>query len=208
MNQKWPDYEVTQISIEGWKARIFADEEVSLGKITLIKTILVEKERLNEKKSPEIEIVVNETFDLYFTIENVTLTLNPNNAFVYDLQQLGYTEKQTTSNLEPEQNLMQLIFFFDGSDFIQQQDEIVIQLQNEVILKFCLYVCLLAFIFGGFIVFRLYRVADLMTHQIIRLYENLEQITADIKKGTKTSSGKQAATALSFKKSNKELNDL
>jgi hypothetical protein len=106
MNQKWPDYEVTQISIEGWKARIFADEEVSLGKITLIKTILVEKERLNEKKSPEIEIVVNETFDLYFTIENVTLTLNPNNAFVYDLQQLGYTEKQTTSNLEPEQNLM------------------------------------------------------------------------------------------------------
>jgi len=47
-----------------------------------------------------------------------------------------------------------------------------------------------------------------MTHQIIRLYENLEQITADIKKGTKKSSGKQTATTLSFKKSNKELNDL
>ena len=48
-----------------------------------------------------------------------------------------------------------------------------------------------------------------MTHQIIRLYENLEQITVDIKKGIKTASGvKQAATTLSFKKSNKELNDL
>ena len=91
MNKKWPDYEVTSITIEGWKARIFANEEISLGKITLKKTILVEKERLNEKKSPKMKIVVNDTFDLYFTIENVTLTLNPNNAFVYDLQQLGYT---------------------------------------------------------------------------------------------------------------------
>ena len=103
---------------------------------------------------------------------------------------------------------MQLIFFFDGSDFIQQQDEIVKQLQNEVLLKFCLYVCLLAVVFGGFIVYRLYRMAVQMTEQIIRLYENLEQITADIKTGTKTSSGKQAATTLSYKKSNKELNDL
>ena len=69
--------------------------------------------------------------------------------------------------------------------------------------------CLLAVIFGAFIVYRLYRLSDQMTHQIIRLYENLEQITADIKKGTKTASGaKQAATTLSFKKSNKELNDL
>ena len=144
MNQTWPNYEVTRISIEGWKARIFADEEVSLGKITLKN--------------------VNDTFDLYFTIENVTLTLNPNNAFAYDLQKLGYTEKQTKSNLKPEQSLMQLIFFFDGSDFIQQQDEIVKLLENEVILKFCLYVCLLALIFGGFIVFRLYRLADQMTH--------------------------------------------
>jgi predicted choloylglycine hydrolase len=91
MNKKWPDYEVTSITIEGWKARIFANEEISLGKITLKKTILVEKERLNEKKSSKMKIVVNDTFDLYFTIENVTLTLNPNNAFVYDLQQLGYT---------------------------------------------------------------------------------------------------------------------
>ena len=91
MNQKWPDNEVTRISIEGWKARIFADEEVSLGKITFKKPILVEKERLNEKKSPQMKKVVNDTFDLYFTIENVTLTLNPNNAYVYDLQQLGYT---------------------------------------------------------------------------------------------------------------------
>jgi hypothetical protein len=106
MNQKWPDYEVTEISIEGWKARIFADEEVSLGKIILKKTILVEKESLNEKNSPENEITVNDTFDLYFTIENVTLTLNPNNAYAYDLEQLGYTEKQTESNLEPEQSLM------------------------------------------------------------------------------------------------------
>jgi predicted choloylglycine hydrolase len=101
MNQKWPDYEVTSITIEGWKARIFANEEISLGKITLKKTILVEKERLNEKKSPKMKIVVNDTFDLYFTIENVTLTLNPNNAYAYDLEQLGYTEKQTESNLEP-----------------------------------------------------------------------------------------------------------
>ena len=69
--------------------------------------------------------------------------------------------------------------------------------------------CLLAVIFGAFIVYRLYRLSDQMTHQIIRLYENLEQITVDIKKGIKTASGvKQAATTLSFKKSNKELNDL
>ena len=100
MNQKWPDYEVTSISIEGWKARIFANEEISLGKITLKKTILVEKESL-KKNSPENAITVNDTFDLYFTIENVTLTLNPNNAYAYDLEQLGYTEKQTESNLEP-----------------------------------------------------------------------------------------------------------
>ena len=72
-----------------------------------------------------MKMIVNDTFDLYFTIENVTLTLNPNNAYAYDLQQLGYTEKQTKSNLKPEQSLMQLIFFFDGSEFIQQQDEIV-----------------------------------------------------------------------------------
>ena len=103
MNQQWPDYEVTKISIEGWKARIFADEEVSLGKITLKKFNLVEKERLNEKKPPKMKMIVNKTFDLYFTIENVTLTLNPNNAYAYDLQQLGYTENQTKSNLEPEQ---------------------------------------------------------------------------------------------------------
>ena len=50
-------------------------------------------------------MVVNDTFDLFFTIENVTLTLNTNNAFAYDLEQLGYTEKQTGSNLEPEQSL-------------------------------------------------------------------------------------------------------
>jgi hypothetical protein len=50
-----------------------------------------------------MKMIVNETFDLYFTIENVTLTLNPNNAYAYDLQQLGYTENQTKSNLEPEQ---------------------------------------------------------------------------------------------------------
>jgi hypothetical protein len=47
-----------------------------------------------------------------------------------------------------------------------------------------------------------------MTHQIIRLYETLEQITADIKKGTKSAGGPKQATTLSFKKSNKELNDL
>ena len=73
MNQKWPDYEVTRISFETWKARIFADEEVSLGKITLKKN---ETHQKNEKKSPKMKMVVNDTFDLYFTIENVTLTLN------------------------------------------------------------------------------------------------------------------------------------
>ena len=73
MSQQWPNYNVTKISIEGWKARIFADEEVSLGKITLKKN---ETHQKNEKKSPKMKMVVNDTFDLYFTIENVTLTLN------------------------------------------------------------------------------------------------------------------------------------
>ncbi len=50
-----------------------------------------------------MKVIVNDTFDLYFTIENVTLTLNPNDAYAYDLLQLGYTKNQTKSNLEPEQ---------------------------------------------------------------------------------------------------------
>jgi len=44
---------------------------------------LVEKERKN--KPPRQKWIANDTFDLYFTIENVTLALNPNNAYEYDL---------------------------------------------------------------------------------------------------------------------------
>jgi len=35
MNEKWPNYEVKNINIEGSTARLFNNEEVTLGKITM-----------------------------------------------------------------------------------------------------------------------------------------------------------------------------